>query len=188
MIEAVQSWKNYGQYSFLGALLVFDAIMIQSPPLWARLTLAFALMLSPLIPYVRRFTVPCLPVFTWLITFYACQFIPETLRPQHIFVNVLPTLERILYGTNLSEMISRHTHPMLDVLAWLPYGIIHFAFPFVFSLLIFVLGPPGSLKVFAKAFGYMNLAGVLTQLLFPCASPCKFFIPLRRQPKKKRNN
>jgi len=32
-------------------------------------------------------------------------------------------------------------------------------------------GPPGCLDVFACAFAYMNLAGVLTQFLFPCAAP-----------------
>ncbi|GAN07347.1 conserved hypothetical protein [Mucor ambiguus] len=115
--------------------------------------------------------IPALPIFTWLITFYACQFIPIDYRPTHIFVNLLPTLERILYGANLSEIISKHTHPVLDILAWIPYGIVHFSFPFILSILLFVYGPPGSLKVFGKAFGYMNLAGVLTQLLFPNASP-----------------
>ncbi|CAO3642169.1 unnamed protein product [Mucor fragilis] len=132
------------QYPFFAALVIFDMV---------------------------RFTLPAMVVFTWLITFYAVQFIPNTIKPQHIFVNILPTLERIIYGANLSEIISQHTSPALDIFAWLPYGIIHFAFPFAFSLALFIFGPPGTLAVFGQAFGYMNLAGVLTQLVFPTSPP-----------------
>lgn len=60
---------------------------------------------------------------------------------------------------------------MLDILAWLPYGIIHFGAPFVCSMIMFVFGPPGTVPVFAKSFGYMNLAGVTIQMLFPCSPP-----------------
>lgn len=159
------------QYVLIATIMLIDFILIQSPTLIPRLLLAVLLIASFWIPYIKRFTVPALPIFTWLITFYACQFIPIDYRPTHIFVNLLPTLERILYGANLSEIISKHTHPVLDILAWIPYGIVHFSFPFILSVLLFIYGPPGSLKVFGKAFGYMNLAGVLTQLLFPNASP-----------------
>ncbi|KAI8379563.1 uncharacterized protein BYT42DRAFT_569227 [Radiomyces spectabilis] len=159
------------QYPLFMILLAFDFYVIQVPSLWIRCLLAVALVASFFIPYIRRFTIAAMPIFVWLITFYACQFIPDHWRPQHIFVNILPTLERILYGASLSEIISQHQHPVLDVLAWIPYGIIHFSFPFVFATLLFVFGPPGCVKVFGKAFGFMNLAGVLTQLLFPTASP-----------------
>ncbi|KAG1055796.1 hypothetical protein G6F43_002273 [Rhizopus delemar] len=159
------------QYIFLGFLLSVDFFIISTPTLLPRLLIAAALIASFWIPYLRRFTLPALPIFTWLITFYTCQFIPNHYRPNHIFVNLLPTLERILYGANLSEVISKHTHPLLDILAWLPYGVLHFSFPFLLALMLFGLGPPGCLKVYGTAFGYMNLAGVLTQLLFPNASP-----------------
>lgn len=166
-----RQWSYYDlQYLLIAAIMTFNFIIIERA-LPLKLLLAIAFISTFFIPYIRRFTVPALPIFTWLITFFACQFIPIDYRPTHIFVNLLPTLERILYGANLSEIISKHTHPVLDVLTWLPYGVLHFSFPFVLSALIFVYGPPGSLKVFGKAFGYMNLAGVLTQLLFPNASP-----------------
>ncbi|KAI8370034.1 hypothetical protein EDC96DRAFT_99911 [Choanephora cucurbitarum] len=167
-----KTWSMYDlQYGFISTVLIADFLIIQAPTLLFRSILACLLISSFFIPYIRRFTLPALPIFTWLITFYACQFIPLEYRPDHIFVNLLPTLERILYGANLSEIISKHTHPVLDILAWIPYGVIHFSFPFVLAALLFVFGPPGSVKVFGKAFGYMNLAGVLTQLLFPNASP-----------------
>ncbi|KAI8332230.1 hypothetical protein BC941DRAFT_436994 [Chlamydoabsidia padenii] len=159
------------QYVFLGTLLLADYLLIQSPGWIIKTLLGLALITSFFLPYIRRFTKPALPIFTWLITFYACQFIPTHYRPSHIFVNILPTLERILYGASLSEIISKHTHPALDIMAWLPYGVIHFSFPFILALLLFVFGPPRSAHVFGQAFGYMNIAGVLTQLLFPNASP-----------------
>ena len=94
-----------------------------------------------------------------------------------IWVRVLPALENIVYGANLSNILSAHQHVILDVLAWLPYGLIHFGAPFICSIIIFVVAPPGTLPVFARSFGYMNLAGVIIQLLFPCAPPCTSAVP-----------
>ncbi|KAI7895525.1 uncharacterized protein EV154DRAFT_495176 [Mucor mucedo] len=170
--QLATSWQwNWLQYPMFAALALFDMYYIQEPALWARILIGVALLSSPFIPYIRRFTVPAMVIFTWLITFYAVKFFPNNIKPQHIFVNLLPTLERIIYGANLSEIISKHTHPVLDIIAWIPYGVIHFAFPFIFSVLLFIYGPPGSVAIFGQAFGYMNLAGVLTQLLFPTSPP-----------------
>ncbi|KAI9798571.1 MAG: Aureobasidin resistance protein Aur1 [Piccolia ochrophora] len=36
---------------------------------------------------------------------------------------------------------------------------------------MFVFGAPKTVSVFAKSFGYMNVAGVLIQLMFPCSPP-----------------
>ncbi|KAI9321012.1 hypothetical protein BX666DRAFT_1851987 [Dichotomocladium elegans] len=164
------SWTHIGNV-IMGVLLTLDLFIIESPPLLVRLTLGILLLSSTMIPYIRRFTVPAMPIFTWLITFYAARYIPLEYRPNHIFVNILPSLERILYGANLSEIISKNQHPVLDVLAWLPYGVIHFSLPFIFAAVLFVFGPPKSLPVYGQAFGWMNLMGVLTQLCFPNASP-----------------
>jgi inositol phosphorylceramide synthase catalytic subunit len=84
---------------------------------------------------------------------------------------VLPTLENIFYGANLSNILSAHKHVVLDVLAWLPYGIGHFGAPFVCSAILFIWGPPGTLPVFARAFGYLSLLGVFINLVFPCSPP-----------------
>lgn len=167
-------WSLYDlQYVFMATFWIIDFSFVRSPPLIFWIFLMILLLTGTAVPYVRRFIIPFLPIFTWLITYYTCQFIPIDMRPQHIFVNVLPTLERILYGNSLSDLISRHTHPVLDILAWIPYGVIHFSLPFAFSCIMWFFGPPGCLDVFASAFAYMNLAGVLTQFLFPCAAPCK---------------
>jgi hypothetical protein len=91
-------------------------------------------------------------------------------------VRVLPALENIFYGANLSNILSAHKHVVLDVLAWLPYGIIHFGAPVVCSAIMFVFAPPTTVAVFARSFGFMNLAGVIIQLLFPCSPPCKLLL------------
>ncbi|KAH3679731.1 hypothetical protein WICMUC_000762 [Wickerhamomyces mucosus] len=80
-------------------------------------------------------------------------------------------METILYGDNLSELLAASTNSILDILAWLPYGLIHFALPFIVAILLFLWGPPTCLRSFAFAFGYMNLFGVIIQLLFPAAPP-----------------
>lgn len=98
------------------------------------------------------------------------RFIPGDSRPP-VWVRVLPALENIFYGANVSNILSAHQNVFLDILAWLPYGIIHFGAPFVCSAIMFVFGPPTTVSVFARSFGYMNLAGVTIQLLFPCSPP-----------------
>lgn len=60
---------------------------------------------------------------------------------------------------------------MLDILAWLPYGIMHFGAPAVCSLLMFIFAAPGTTPVFAQAFGWMSILGVTIQLVFPCTPP-----------------
>lgn len=86
-------------------------------------------------------------------------------------MRVLPALENIFYGANLSNILAAHKRTLFDVLAWLPYGITHFGAPFVCSGLMFIFGPPGTVPQFARAFGYMNIIGVLIQLTFPCSPP-----------------
>jgi membrane-associated phospholipid phosphatase len=107
---------------------------------------------------------------TWLVFFYACQFIPSDWRPP-IWVRVLPALENIFYGANLSNILSAHKNVFLDLMAWLPYGIMHFGAPAVCSIILFVFAPPGTTPIFSRTFGYMNIIGVTIQILFPCSPP-----------------
>ncbi|KAF9358744.1 Aureobasidin resistance protein Aur1 [Mortierella sp. AD094] len=157
------------QYVFLFILFSF-CYYIMDKPVWFKLPIALG-AIGLLIPRkTRQFMLPFLAIAAWLILFYCCRFIPSEWRP-HIFTSVLPALENILYGGNISEMLAQTTSPVKDLLAWMPYGVLHFALPFVTAILIVFFGPPGTLPVFARTFGYMNLAGVLTQLFFPCAPP-----------------
>lgn len=71
----------------------------------------------------------------------------------------------------MSNILSAHKNTALDLLAWLPYGLGHFGAPFVCSAIMFIWGPPTTVTVFGFSFGYMNLIGVITQVLFPCSPP-----------------
>ena len=46
---------------------------------------------------------------------------------------------------------------------------------------MFLFAAPGTLLVYARSFGYMNLIGVIIQLCFPCAPPCKTRLPAGAQ-------
>lgn len=164
-------WSYYdAQYLFLAILAVFSLSVMQSPCPFVKTFIATLLMTSLVIPLTRQFFLPFLPILGWLCFLFACQFISGEYRPP-IWVRVLPALENILYGANLSNILSAHKSTVLDVIAWLPYGIMHFGAPFVCTLLMFFFGPPGTAPLFARAFGYMNIVGVMTQLLFPCSPP-----------------
>ena len=161
---------------------------------------ATALITSLILPVTSQFFLPFLPIIAWLVLWYSCKyvmiafldlswlpflgrpgglrshgltpyrFIDGAYRPP-IWVRVLPALENIFYGANLSNILSKHKATVLDLLAWFPYGITHFGAPAVCSLIMFIWGPPKTVPVFARAFGYMNVAGVMIQFIFPCSPP-----------------
>lgn len=167
------NWSIYDlQYVFLLILGGFLFYIIEIPGFVFKTFIVFIFIIGLCFRTTRTFLLPFLPIACWLILFYSCRFIPSSSRP-HIYVSVLPALENILYGDNLSAIIATHTNVIKDVLAWLPYGVIHFMQPFLTSLILWWFGPPGILAVFSRAFGYMNLVGVITQLAFPCSPPCK---------------
>ncbi|KAJ7912527.1 hypothetical protein B0H13DRAFT_2007083 [Mycena leptocephala] len=92
----------------------------------------------------------CSPVFAWLLEYFTSRFIPKTWRPD-ISVALLPALESVLYGANISDILTRFTHPILDFVAWMPYGLLHFVLPFVVAAFVWLFRPK--------------------ELVFPCAAP-----------------
>ncbi|GAA5959965.1 hypothetical protein JCM21900_001442 [Sporobolomyces salmonicolor] len=162
-------WGRDWEYLVVGSLAAFS-LMVMAQPLLFKLFLVAAYTTALLVPFTSQFFLPATPVFSWLLFFYSSQFIPKSYRP-HIWVSVLPTLESILYGANISDLLTRWTNPVLDVMAWVPYGVVHFVAPFVVAAVLWVFSPPGAVKFWAAAFGYMNLVGVMIQIAFPCAPP-----------------
>ncbi|MCJ1471425.1 Aureobasidin resistance protein Aur1 [Lambiella insularis] len=164
-------WSFYdAQYLLLLALGAFALCIIESYGPLFKTAFVTSIVTILAIPTTRQFFLPFMPIATWLVFFYSCRFIPNDWRPP-IWVRVLPALENIFYGANLSNILSSHKATALDILAWLPYGIIHFGAPVVCSIFMFIFGPPGTVPVFARSFGYMNLVGVAIQLSFPCSPP-----------------
>jgi hypothetical protein len=147
-----------------------------------KLFLIISYTLSLLLPTLSQFFLPATPILSWLLFFYSSQFIPSSYRP-HIWVSVLPTLESILYGANISDILTRYTSPFLDVMAWIPYGVVHFGAPFAVAGALWVGSKPAAVRFWGSAFGYMNLIGVGIQILIPCAPPCQStHLPLLTEP------
>lgn len=161
--------REVAHYSFL-ALMIFFVYIIFPANLALKTLILAAFVSCFLVPLTLQFFVHALPIFTWLALFFLAGKIPTAWKPA-ILVKLLPAMETILYGDNLSNVLAEINTTMLDVLAWLPYGIIHFSAPFVVAAFIFVFAPPTSLRAYGFAFGYMNLLGVMTQILFPAAPP-----------------
>lgn len=151
-------------------LATFWLTIMEVPSFPSKLFIPLLYIIALLIPFTSQFFLPATPVFAWLLTFYTNRFIPSDLRPA-VHVVLLPTLESVLYGANISDILTRFTHPVLDIVAWLPYGVIHYTYPLVLSLFLWLFRPPLALKTWAKIFGYMNLTAVLIQILIPCAAP-----------------
>ncbi|KAI5450934.1 Phosphatidylinositol:ceramide phosphoinositol transferase (IPC synthase) [Naganishia albida] len=159
---------NTALWIFLVALAAFTLYLNEF--LFLQILIPTAYILAMLIPATSQFVLPATPILAWLLLFFSAKFIPAEWRPE-IHVVLLPTLESVLYGANISDILTRYTHPVLDILAWLPYGVMHFVIPFVLAAVLWVFAPKGAVQFFGKAFGFLNLTGVLIQLVFPCAAP-----------------
>ncbi|KAJ7207967.1 hypothetical protein GGX14DRAFT_634619 [Mycena pura] len=157
-------------YLFHLASVAFWLPLMQVPGYPVKLLIPLLFAIALLVPLTSQFFLPASPVFAWLLLYYTSQFMPVTWRPT-ISVALLPALESVLYGANISDILTRFTHPVLDVIAWLPYGINHFVFPFVVAAFVWLFRPIEVLHLWARVFGYFNYAGVLIQILFPCAAP-----------------
>lgn len=171
-LRAYEPVKSDIVYVFHAAGAAFWLSIMQSPGYPMKLVIPALFGIGLLIPLTSQFLVPAIPVLAWVLTFYASRFLPPAKRPG-ISVTVLPTLESVLYGANISDILTRFTHPILDVLAWLPYGVLHFSLPVILSVFLWLFAPKPTLRFWANAFGYMNVIGVIIQILFPCAPPCK---------------
>lgn len=156
-------------YSFLVLVILFVAIILPIP-IMNKLAILTLFSLAFLMPITSQFFVSALPVFAWLALYFSAGKIPTSWKPP-ISVKVLPAVETILYGDDLSNVLAATTNTVLDIIAWIPYGVVHFSAPFIVAAMVFLFGPPTLLRLFGFAFGYMNLFGVMIQLTFPAASP-----------------
>ncbi|EAU83611.1 inositolphosphorylceramide synthase [Coprinopsis cinerea okayama7 len=151
-------------------LATFWFTIMQDPPFPLKLLIPAVWILALLIPATSQFFLPATPIFSYLLAFYSSRFVPASIRPA-ISVSILPTLESVLYGANISDILTRFTHPVLDVIAWIPYGVGHFTLPFVVAIFVWLFRSKRALMLWGSVFGWMNLTGVLIQIVFPCSPP-----------------
>ncbi|KAF9442469.1 PAP2-domain-containing protein [Macrolepiota fuliginosa MF-IS2] len=157
-------------FIFHALLATFWFTVMEHPGFPIKLLLPILWIIALLIPLTSQFFIPATPIFTYLLSFYSARFVPGPWRPE-ISVVLLPTLEYVLYGANISDILTRFTHPVLDIIAWFPYGVGHFVFPFVVAAFIWLFRSKEVLHLWGKAFGYLNVTGVLFQIVFPCSAP-----------------
>ncbi|KAL3234355.1 Inositol phosphorylceramide synthase catalytic subunit AUR1 [Nakaseomyces bracarensis] len=163
------NYKEVCHYTFMGSVWLF--VLVMNPAHLALKLLFYSfLVLLFLTPITSQFFFNALPILTWLALYFTSSYLKADIRPP-ITVKTLPAIETVLYGDNLSDILATTTHPVLDIFAWIPYGVFHFGAPFVVAAILFLFGPPTILQGYAFAFGYMNLLGVMIQILFPAAPP-----------------
>ncbi|KDR72972.1 hypothetical protein GALMADRAFT_252341 [Galerina marginata CBS 339.88] len=157
-------------YLFHIANAAFWLTLMQEPGYPIKLAIPILYTIALLVPFTSQFFVPATPVFTWILSWYSSRFMPSAWRPS-ISVSLLPTLESVLYGANISDILTRFTHPILDIIAWLPYGVVHFTCPFVVAIFLWLFRTKPTLHLWARTFGYMNVVGVFIQIILPCSAP-----------------
>ncbi|KAK7028311.1 acidPPc domain-containing protein [Favolaschia claudopus] len=163
------TWRDSIYIFHFGSLVFWLWMLPQSGyPLKLLIPILSAIVL--LVPFTSQFFFRAIPIFAWLLIFFCSRYIPKPWRPR-IKVSLLPTVETVLYGANISDILTRFTHPVLDIVAWLPYGFGHFALPFFVAAFVWLFRPKEVLHLWARIFGYLNWTGVFIQIVFPCAAP-----------------
>lgn len=157
-------------YVFNLALVIFWFTIMEFPGFPLKLGIPLVWLIALAIPLTSQFIFRATPIFLYLLTFYSSRFIPDEWRPS-ISVALLPTLETVLYGANISDILTRYTNPVLDIIAWIPYGVGHFTAPFVVAACLWLFRPKEALHLWGRCFGYMSFTGVVIQILVPCAAP-----------------
>ncbi|KAJ8488969.1 hypothetical protein ONZ45_g13750 [Pleurotus djamor] len=174
--DTLQKLRNH-QFTWSDSIHVFHLALVgfwftimQVPGFPLKLLIPVVWVIGLLVPLTSQFLFPFTPIAVYLLSFYTSRFIPTSWRPD-ISVSLLPTLESVLYGANISDILTRFTHPILDIIAWIPYGVGHFTFPFFVGAFLWLFRTNEALVFFSRAFGYLNLLGVWIQILLPCAAP-----------------
>jgi len=117
---------------------------------------------------IRGLIITFTPIIIWVLLFSTAKDIPMSWR-RPIDVDTLYDLESKL-GL-ISFNFYKNEHILLDLLAWLPYGIIHYIMPILVGVYLLFYYKPGYTSVYLFFFGIMSSTGVLTQLCWPTAPP-----------------
>jgi len=108
------------------------------------------------------------PIILWILLFSTAKDIPMSWR-RPIDVTTLSTVEKKL--GSISFHFYKNENTFLDLLAWIPYGIVHYIMPFLVGTYLVLFYKPGYASAYLFFFGVMNTVGVLTQLFWPTAPP-----------------
>lgn len=76
---------------------------------------------------------------------------------------------------NLMHLFSSQTEDNFnkykDILSWISYVVLHIMVPILTAIYLYVFHIPGIVKCFAIVMGLQNIAGIITHILLPTASP-----------------
>jgi hypothetical protein len=100
-----------GVYLFHIANATFWLVLMEVPRFPYKLAIPLLYTVALLVPLTSQFFLPATPVFSWLLTYYSNRFTPAAWRPP-ISVSLLPTLESVLYGANISPTAPKSTCPV----------------------------------------------------------------------------
>ena len=73
-------WSFFdGQYLILIILAIFSLCIIPSPGPLVKTALSTLIITALILPVTRQFLLPSLPIWSWLVFFYACGYEPPSL-------------------------------------------------------------------------------------------------------------
>lgn len=72
---------------------------------------------------------------------------------------------------NILHFLAQFICPTLDILSFISYVIMHLAMPISCSIYLYLVHPPGDMRLFATNMGVTNILALATHILSPSAPP-----------------
>jgi membrane-associated phospholipid phosphatase len=164
-----KSYPNFKAVLYINVLAFFFYGLISSFLLKCFYVLLW-LVINLNFQETRGITLSFIPMTTWVLLFANAGQIPMDWR-RPIDVNTLQSLEKKLGSISFEFSKSENENVFFDLLAWIPYGIVHYIMPVIVGVCLMLFYKPTYTSIYLFFFGIMNTVGVMTQLIWPTAPP-----------------
>ncbi|ORX54256.1 PAP2-domain-containing protein [Piromyces finnis] len=158
------NFKTILLLNVFGVLLYFVIPTFLAKAIFTLILIAINLLFKE----VRGIVITFIPIMLWVLLFASAKDIPMSWR-RPIDVSTLYSWEKKL--GSFCFKLNDYNNVFLDLLAWLPYGIIHYIMPFLVGIYLMLFYKPTYTSAYLFFFGIMNVAGVITQLFWPTSPP-----------------
>lgn len=108
------------------------------------------------------------PLLLYGIFYDMARYVPVEWRPD-VNVSILFDIDNWLFNGQPYQWFSSYHSTIKDILAAIPYNL-HFYMPFIYVTAMWRMNR-GALSLFCWSFFLMNMAALITQIIFPTAPP-----------------
>lgn len=161
------NYPNFKTVALINIIAFIIYVLVENF-LFRGILVVVALLINLCFKETRGIVITFSTITTWVFLFTSAKAIPDDWR-RSIDVTTLYNWESKF--DLFCFKFYKDDNTFLDLLAWLPYGIVHYAMPIITGICLMIWYKPGYVSTYLFFFGLMNTIGVITQLSWPTAPP-----------------